>query len=98
MVVAALNIRKRSLLRGTVLVMGSLTLAFLLAGFPNDHPSLKLLIPVLLAVAGMWDTMRCLQRRWSLYHGSVVLLVFADILALFMILFLLLYPYTQWLL
>ena len=98
MQVAALNLRKRSLLRGTVLVLVGLFLAFRLAGFPNDRPSLKILIPALIAFTGMWDTLRCLQRRWSFYHGAVVVLLYADVLALLMILFLLLYPYAQWLL
>ena len=95
---SVLNPRKHSLLRGTVLVVGSLLLAFLLAGFPNDRPSLKLLIPVFVAILGSWDTMRCFQSRWSFYHGAVMILIFADMLALCMILFLLLYAYGQWLL
>lgn len=93
-----LNPRNRSLPRGTVLVLGSLILAFLLAHFPDDRPSLGLIIPTLIASLGMWDTMRCLQRRWSLYHGAVVVLIYMDIMALCMILFLLLYPYGRWLL
>jgi hypothetical protein len=98
MVLSPLNPRNRSLPRGTVLVLGSLILAFLLAGFPDDRPSLKLLIPTLAAALGTWDTMRCLQHRWSLYHGAVVVLIYMDIMAMCMILFLLLYPYGRWLL
>jgi hypothetical protein len=98
MAFGALNLRNRSLPRGTALVLGSLILAFRLAGFPEDHASLKLLIPTLLATLGTWDTMRCLQHRWSFYHGAVVVLIYMDIMALCMILFLLLYPYTGWLL
>ena len=98
MVFSALNPRNRSLPRGTVLVLGSLMLAFPLSGFPEDRASLKLLIPALLALLGTWDTIRCLQHRWSLYHGAVVVLIYTDILALCMILFLLLYPSGRWLL
>jgi len=98
MVFGALNPRNRSLPRGTVLVLGSLVLAFSLAGFPDDRASLKLIIPSLLAALGTWDTIRCLQHRWSFYHGAVVLLIYMDIMALCMILFLLLYPYGRWLL
>ena len=43
MVFSALNPRNRSLPRGTVLVLGSLILAFPLSGFPEDRASLKLL-------------------------------------------------------
>jgi hypothetical protein len=98
MVFNALNPRNRSLPRGTALVLVSLILAFPLSGFPEDRASLKLLIPTLVAVLGTLDTMRCLQHRWSLYHGAVVVLIYTDILALCMILFLLLYPYGRWLL
>ena len=38
MVFGALNPRNRSLPRGIALVLGSLLLAFLLAGFPDDRP------------------------------------------------------------
>jgi len=98
MVLSALNPRHKSLPRGIVLVLGSLVLAFLLAGFPDDRASLKLLIPTIAAALGTWDTIRCLRHRWSLYHGAVVVLIYMDIMALCMILFLLLYPYGRWLL
>jgi hypothetical protein len=98
MVFRALNPRNRSLPRATAMVLGSLFLAFLLSHFPDDRASLKLLIPTLLAFVGTFDTMRCLQHRWSLYHGAVVVLIYTDIMALCMILFLLLYPYGRWLL
>jgi hypothetical protein len=37
-----------------------------------------------------------MQRRWSLYHGGVLLLIYMDLMVLCMILFLLLYPYAVW--
>jgi hypothetical protein len=94
---AVFNIRARSLVRGTVLVMGSVVLAFALGGFPNVHGSVLLVAPACLAVWGTWETSRCLQRRWSFYHGGVLLLLYADVLALALIFFLLLYPYAKWL-
>jgi hypothetical protein len=96
MAFAAFNPRHRSLPRGTLLVLGSLIVAFVLAGFPDDRASLKLIIPAIAAALGTWDTIRCLQRRWNLYHGAVVVLIYMDIMALCMILFLLLYPYGRW--
>ncbi len=98
MALAALNFRHRSLARGIVLVIGSLVIAFRMAGFPDDRASLKLILPTVVAALGTWDTMRCLQQRWSFYHGAVIVLIYMDIMALCMILFLLLYPYGQWLL
>jgi hypothetical protein len=94
MTLHALNPRKRSLARGTILVLGSLLLAFILA-FPNDNASLKLLIPAVLASFGTLDTIRCLRLRWSFYHGGVLLFLYMDVLALAMILFLLLFPYLR---
>jgi hypothetical protein len=56
-----------------------------------------LLLPAAMALYGTFDTLRCLRLRWSLYHGRVLLLVYMDLMALAMILFLLLYPYEGWL-
>jgi hypothetical protein len=94
---AVFNIRARSLVRGTVAVLVSLVMAFIFSGFPDIHASLKLIAPTLLAFYGTWETVRCLRLRWSSYHGGVLLLLYMDIMAIAMILFLLLYPYTGWL-
>lgn len=75
----------------------SLSMAFLLSDFPDARPSLKLLIPALLALYGTYETSRCLRLRWSFYHGGVLLLLYMDVMALAMIFFLLLYPYEGWL-
>ena len=88
-----LDLRRKSLLRGAVIVLGSLGLAIAWAGYPEARPNPNLILPAVLAVAGTLDTMRCLRLRWSLYHGGVNLLLYMDIMALAMILFLLLYPY-----
>jgi hypothetical protein len=90
------NLRARSLVRGTILVLGSLVMSFLLSGFPNARPSLKLLVPAFLALYGTYETARCLRIRWSFYHGGVLLLLYMDVMALAMIFFLLLYPYEGW--
>ncbi len=92
----SLDLRQRSLLRGTVLVLGSLLASFLLAHWPDDPPSFRLLTPTLVALAGTWDTLRCLRARWSFYHGAVMVLLYMDIMAISMILFLFLYPWGEW--
>jgi hypothetical protein len=79
-------------------VLGSLVLALVWSGFPVSRPTPKLILPALLALYGTWETARCLQLRWSFYHGGVLLLLYADVIAVAMILFLLLYPYAGWLL
>jgi hypothetical protein len=38
-----------------------------------------------------------MRTRWSFYHGGVLLLIYMDLMALGMILFLFLYPYALWL-
>jgi hypothetical protein len=95
---AVFDMRSRSLLRGTLLVLGSLGVAFRIAHFPEARPTLWLTIPAFAALVGTWDTTRCLRVRWSWYHGGVLLFLYMDVLALAMIFFLLLYPYAGWLL
>ncbi|MDQ2832244.1 MAG: permease [Acidobacteriota bacterium] len=91
-----LNPRTRSLLRGSLLVLVSLAAALLLSDFPHNRANVFLLVPAVGAVAGTVDTVRCMQRRWSFYHGGVLLCVYMDLMALCMILFFLLYPYARW--
>jgi hypothetical protein len=91
-----LNPRKRSLLRGNLLVLTGLAVAIYLSDFPNSHATPLLVLPALVAIGGTIDTVRCMQRRWSLYHGGVLLFIYMDLMALCMILFLLLYPYADW--
>jgi hypothetical protein len=90
---AIFHLRCRSLLRGTLLVLGSFAAAFPLSGFPHPHATLLLVVPTLLALFGTFDTIRCIQPRWNLYHGGVILLIFMDLMAICLILFFLLFPY-----
>jgi hypothetical protein len=90
------NLRYRSLLRGNILVLASLGIAIWLSDFPHNRATPLLIIPALLTIVGTTDTVRCMQRRWSFYHGGVLLLIYMDLMALCMVLFFLLYPYTRW--
>ncbi len=92
-----LNPRRRSLVRGNALVLCSLVLAFFLSDFPHNRQTLLLLIPALLSIGGTIDTVRCIRRRWSFYHGGVILCIYMDMMAVTMILVFLLYPYALWL-
>jgi hypothetical protein len=92
-----LNPRHRSLLRGALLVLASLGVAVLLSDFPRNRATPLLILPVIAAVAGTVDHLRCMKTRWSFYHGGVLLLIYMDLMALGMILFFLLYPYALWL-
>ncbi len=84
-------------IRGSLLVLGSLTAAVLLSDFPHNRATPLLIFPVIFAILGIADTARCLQRRWSLYHAGVILLLYMDLMALSMIVFFFLYPYFHWL-
>lgn len=94
---AVFRIRSRSLLRGTAIVLISLIVAVLCAGFPDIHRSAWVAIPAVAALYGTWETTRCLRPRWCFYHGAVMLMLYTDILVVALILFLLLYPYADWL-
>jgi hypothetical protein len=38
-----------------------------------------------------------MRKRWSFYHGGVLLCLYMDLMALALILVFLLYPYARWL-
>lgn len=80
-------------MRGNLLVLGSFAASFWLSGFPRSRATLLLLIPAATAFLGTFETIRCMQPRWSFYHGGVVLLLFMDMMAICLILFFLLFPY-----
>ena len=90
---AVYDLRRRSLLRGNLLVLGSFAASFLLSGFPHGRATPLLIIPAVVALFGMFDTVRCVQPRWNLYHGGIILLLLMDLFAVFLILFFLLFPY-----
>jgi hypothetical protein len=96
MLPAFFHLRCRSLVRGTLLVLASLAASLIFSGFPHVHTAWPLAFAALAALWGTWETTRCLRLRWSFYHGGVLLLLYMDVMALTMILFLLLYPYAQW--
>ena len=90
------NPRARSLLRGSLARHPQLSpAALLLAHFPDNHPTPLLILPTLLATAGIVDHLRCMRPSWSWYHGGVLLCIYADLMVLSMILFFLIYPYAS---
>jgi hypothetical protein len=96
-VLRLLNLRQCSLARGNLLVLVSLAVAFALSDFPHNRPTLLLILPALFSILGTFDTVRCMRRRWSLYHGGVLLCIYMDLMAVALILVFLLYPYALWL-
>lgn len=87
------NLRVPSLLRGNILVLGSLAASFKLAKFPMNQPTLAMILPILIAAVGSVETFRCVGPRWSLYYGAVLVSLYMDVMALVMILFLAFYPF-----
>jgi hypothetical protein len=65
-----------------------------LEGFPdtkNLHSSAWQILAVAAAAWGMFETSRCLGRRWSLYHAGVLILLYSELMILALTLFFLLY-------
>ena len=91
-----LDPRQRSLPRATLLVLISFFCAAWLSDFPHNRANPFLLFPTIFALLGTADTIRCIQKRWCLYHGGVLFLIYMDLMADAMILFFLLYPYALW--
>ncbi len=97
MLPAILNPRHRSLVRANLLVILSLIWAFFLSDFPHNRPTLLLMLPTLASIAGTADTVRCIRKRWSFYHGGVILCIYMDLMVVTIILVFLVYPYGLWL-
>ena len=91
------NFRYRSLARGNLLVWSSVAVSFLLSDFPHNRATLLLLWPTLGVLSGTVDTVRCIRKRWSFYHAGVLFCIYMDLMAVSMILFLLIYPYSRFL-
>jgi hypothetical protein len=89
------RLRQKSLARALLLSLGAFLASLLLAGFPrieNLHGSRWQVASLLIAAWGMGETARCLHRKWSLYHAGILLLLYADLMILAMIVFLVAYP------
>lgn len=92
---AIFRIRKKSLARGIVLSLSAFVASLLLAGFPhieNLHGSQWQFLALLVAIWGMGETIRCMGRKWSLYHAGVLILLYSDLMILTLIVFLVAYP------
>ncbi len=96
MQIAAFHPRHKSLLRANTLVGVSFVLAILLSHAPHLQANPWIAVPLLISFVGTADTLRCIQRRWNFYHAGVILCVYADLMAITLIAFFLLYPYFYW--
>jgi hypothetical protein len=92
---AIFRLRQKSLVRAVLLSLGAFAASLRLAGFPhveNLHGSYWQILVLMVAVWGMAETARCLQRKWSFYHAGVLLLLYADLMILAAIVLMLIAP------
>jgi hypothetical protein len=92
---ALVDLRHRSLIRANTLMLIAFVAAVLLSHFPNSGANPLLIFPALISFWATFETVRCMQRRWSFYHAGVILCVYMDLMAVCTILFFLFYPYTH---
>jgi hypothetical protein len=79
------RLRQKSLVRAILLSLGAFAASLHLAGFPhieNLHGSHWQILALLVAVWGMAETARCLQRKWSFYHAGVLILLYSELMIL----------------
>jgi hypothetical protein len=79
------RLRQKSLVRAVLLSLGAFAASLHLAGFPhveNLHGSYWQILALLVAVWGMAETARCLQRKWSFYHAGVLILLYSELMIL----------------
>lgn len=79
------RLRQKSLPRAILLSLGAFAASLHLAGFPqiqNLHGSWWQILALAVAAWGMAETARCLQRKWSLYHAGVLILLYANLMIL----------------
>lgn len=89
------HLTQRSLLRANLLVVGSFLWSVRLSGFPQRRATALLGIPALFAFLGLFETVRCMRRRWNFYHGGVLLCIYMDLMAISLILFFWFAPFVM---
>ena len=65
-----------------------------LEGFPEAkdlHASPWQILAVPVACWGLFETARCLRRKWSFYHAGVVILLYSELMILALAIFFWLY-------
>jgi hypothetical protein len=88
------RLRQRSLARGVLLALGALAASLRLAALHDNDPlgsASWQVLAVPLVSWGMVETARCLDRKWSLYHAGVLILLYSELMILALVLFLWLY-------
>lgn len=66
-----------------------------LGGFPDInalHSSPWQAVAALVALLAMFETWRCIDKRWTLYGAGVLILLYTDMMILSLSVFLFFYP------
>ena len=89
------RLRQKSLVRGIMLSLAAFVASLLLAGFPHIeklHGSPWQVVALVAGAWGMAETGRCMRGKWSLYSAGVLILLYAALVILMLIVFLVAYP------
>jgi len=90
-----LRLRQPSIFRSIVVALAAFAVSLRLGGFPDIdalHASRWQSLPILVALAAMVETTRCMKRRWSLYQAGVLILLYTDVMIMGLAVFLFFYP------
>jgi hypothetical protein len=89
------RLSKKSLVRAILLSLGAFAVSLRLAGFPhieNLHGSRWQIAAIAVALWGMAETARCLNRKWNFYYAGILLLLYTNLMMLALMSFLVVYP------
>lgn len=89
------HLRRPSLLRGIALGVLAFLISLRLSGFPDVtalHLSHWQAVPVLMSFWSIIETLRCAERRLSLYYAGVLILLYSEVMILGMAVLLFFYP------
>ena len=83
-----LDLKQRSLLRANLLVFGSVCTAWPAYLNPTGVFALWMPLATVVAMLGTVDTCRHLRKRWDFRHAGVLLMIYADLMAVMLLAFL----------
>jgi hypothetical protein len=82
-----LNPSKTSLIRSNCLVIASLCTAWPAFQHPNGLLAAWMPLATVVAIIGTADTCRHLRKRWDWHHAGVLLMIYADLMAVMLLAF-----------
>lgn len=89
------RLRRPSLLRGMILCVAAFVISLRLGGFPDItalHLSHWQVLPALMTIWSMVETIRCADRQLTLHYAGVLFLLYSEVLILGLAVFLFFFP------